>query len=325
MRTVDLYCGCGGMSLGFSNAGFQIVAAFDNWKAAVETYRYNFPDHIAHLFDLSNTNTAANLVKSARPKVIIGGPPCQDFSSAGKRDENGGRADLTIEFAKITSIISPTYFVMENVDRIIKSNTLKRAKAIYKEAGYGLTERILDASLCGAPQLRKRYFLIGELNGSDDFLSFEISKNLASRQMTLRDYFGNKLGVTCYYRHPRSYKRRGIFSIDEPSPTIRGVNRPIPPGYPGHPGDAASITEDVRPLTTQERAMIQTFPEDFKFLGGKAEQELMIGNAVPVKLAEFLGRAIMEYEKRKQAYRFAQRRRQKTHDEIGEIKWQQDH
>ena len=116
---------------------------------------------------------------------------------------------------------------------------------------------------------------------------------MSDQPTTVRDWFGDTLNTETYYRHPRSYARRGIFSIDEPSPTIRGVNRPIPTGYPGHPGDAGPISQ-TRPLTTRERASIQTFPEDFRFISSKTDTEQMIGNAVPVELAHFIARAIAE-------------------------------
>jgi len=308
MNAIDLYCGCGGLSLGFKNAGVNIVAAFDNWTPAIETYRANIDGHPAHCMDLSNPDIVVPLIGGSYPDIIIGGPPCQDFSSAGKRDENGGRADLTLVFARIVTTIKPRYFMMENVARIVKSKTLPLAKIIYREAGYGLSEFVLDASFCGVPQQRKRFFLFGELNGSDSFLDSHINKNRAPLPMTLRDYFGNSLGIEHYYRHPRSYARRAIFSINEPSPTIRGVNRPIPNGYPGHSGDTSKITSELRPLTTQERAQIQTFPKDFVFKGTKAEQELMIGNAVPVNLAYYVANALLEYHESHYDRHFRQNR-----------------
>ena len=112
--------------------------------------------------------------------------------------------------------------------------------------------------------------------------------------MSIHDYLGNKLGIEHYYRHPRSYMRRGVFSIYEPSPTIRGVNRPIPKGYKKHEGDLADISK-IRPLTTKERSLIQTFPENFVFNGTKTNLEQIIGNAVPVKLAQFVANCINEY------------------------------
>lgn len=227
--------------------------------------------------------------------MIIGGPPCQDFSSAGKRNEEGGRGDLTVCFAKIVSEIKPKWFVMENVARITQTQKLVEAKDLFKAAGYGLSQYVLDASLCGVPQKRKRFFLIGKLREMDGFMDPFIQQGLASKPMTMRDYFGNSLGLEYYYRHPRSYARRGIFSIDEPSPTIRGVNRPMPDGYQIHANDPVKSKEGIRPLTTIERSYVQTFPKDFQFIGSKTEVEQMIGNAVPVNLAKFVANAIHKY------------------------------
>lgn len=226
-----------------------------------------------------------------------GGPPCQDFSSAGKRDENGGRAELTISYAKIVTSIRPQLFIMENVDRALKSKTYKEAIKIFSDAGYHMTIAVLDASLCGAPQKRKRVVVVGSLTAPSMSIIEIYKKRQAATPMTIRDYLGDSLGVEYYYRHPRSYARRGIFSIDEPSPTIRGVNRPIPKGYAGHPGDATTIkTSNLRPLTTKERSLIQTFPREWDVSGRKSEIEQIIGNAVPVKLAEFVGKAIIEVD-----------------------------
>lgn len=293
MRTVDLFAGCGGMSLGFANAGFNIVAAFDSWYPAIEVYRQNF-QHPIFAKDLSEEDVC-DLITSFSPEMIIGGPPCQDFSSAGKRDENLGRGDLSLVFAKIIARIKPKWFVMENVDRIEKSRVLEQVLAIFKKSGYGLTSGILNASYCGVPQSRKRYFLIGEIDGEDNILSHYIKKNQANQPMTVFDYLGNDLGIEYFYRHPRSYQRRAIFSIHEPSPTIRGVNRPIPKTYKKHQGDLCDINDKLRPLTTIERSYIQTFPKTFKFLGNKSDVEQMIGNAVPVKLAEYVAHCILEY------------------------------
>lgn len=120
-------------------------------------------------------------------------------------------------------------------------------------------------------------------------------KNLAKEPLTLAEYFGDSLGFEYYYRHPRSYVRRGVFSVHEPSPTIRGVNRPMPKGYKLHAGDPVKSLEGIRPLTTEERSRVQTFPEGFVFLGNKTDREQMIGNAVPVNLARFVAQAINEY------------------------------
>lgn len=293
-KIIDLFAGCGGLTLGFQNAGFKIVAAADNWKPVLTVYRANF-NHDIYELDLNDVENCVKLFKKYEAGIIIGGPPCQDFSQAGKRDENLGRGNLTVSFAEIVSKLRPNFFVMENVDQLTKTAKFKEARKILTAAGYGMTIRLLDASLCGVPQKRKRYFVIGELGAINDFLGIYLDFNLSSKPLTLRDYFKDELGTEFYYRHPWSYMRRGIYSIDEPSPTIRGVNRPIPKGYPGHHLDATRDIKKVRPFTTVERGRIQTFPKNFKWIGGKTDVEQMIGNAVPVKLAEFVANCLLEY------------------------------
>ena len=184
---------------------------------------------------------------------------------------------------------------MENVARAQSSHAYAVAREIFKTAGYGLTEQVLTASFCGVPQSRKRFFCIGALGEPDGFLDYRLLGKLSDREMTIRDYLGDELGTEYYYRHPRNYSRRAIYSIDEPAPTMRGVNRPIPKGYPGHPKDACSVNDSVRPLSTYERARIQTFPADYRWIGSKTDQEQMIGNAVPVNLGKYVAEALLDY------------------------------
>jgi DNA (cytosine-5)-methyltransferase 1 len=297
MKTVDLFAGCGGLSLGLGRAGHEVVAAMDNWDPAIAVYRENF-EHEMLKQDLSDVASSVEAVNRFHPDLVAGGPPCQDFSSAGLQNHAGTRADLTYKYADIICSVKPKYFIMENVERIRKSHVLPEVIGQFTDAGYGLTAVILDASYCGAPQARLRFFLIGCLGAENQFLLGHLQKNLSDRPMTMRDYFGDSLGTDYYYRHPRNYNRRGVYGLDEPSATIRGVNRPIPPGYVFNPNDPQGIEmNQVRPLSADERAQIQTFPAGFKFLGPKTAQEQMIGNAVPVALGEFVGRALAEYEK----------------------------
>jgi DNA (cytosine-5)-methyltransferase 1 len=290
---IDLFCGVGGLSLGFEQAGIPISASFDYWDQALVVYNLNFA-HKAAKLDLSDVPVAVSELQKHPANMIVGGPPCQDFSHAGKRTEKD-RAELTKCFAEIVVALKPQIFVMENVDRIIKSKAWETAKIVLKSGGYGLTEKILDASFCGCPQIRKRFFCVGFLNKDDGILSPYIEKNISEKQMTVRDYFGKNIDTDYYYRHPRNYSRRAVYSIDEASPTIRGVNRPIPKGYPGHPSDPVTVSERVRPLSTSERSQIQTFPKDFVWAGNKTDIEQMIGNAVPVNLAKFVALAIIDY------------------------------
>lgn len=296
-RVVDLFSGCGGLSLGFQNAGFEIVGAFDNWEPAVEAYKRNFDHPISNL-DLGSEE-ALKVISKLRPDIIVGGPPCQDFSHAGKRNEDLGRADLTISYANIVVKVKPKFFVMENVDRALTSKRYAEAKKVLEKAGYRLIEKVLDASLCGVPQKRKRLFVIGGLKEDLSALAEDLDNCLSKEPLSVAKYFktnGIPLDVKNYYRHPRNYARRAVYSVDEPSATIRGVNRPVPANYPGHPADSAKITKSLRPLNTIERSYIQTFPVNFNFEGfSKTTLEQMIGNAVPVKLAEFVASSLMEF------------------------------
>lgn len=295
IQCIDIFSGCGGLSLGFIEAGFEIMSAYDNWEPALNVYEENF-SHTVTKLDLLKEQHAISAISKHRPELIMGGPPCQDFSSAGKRDTSLGHADLTYSFANIVCAINPEWFVMENVEQIKKSHILNDIVSKFTKNAYGLSSIILDASYCGVPQARTRFFLVGHRGDKHNQLNELFRSRLATKPMTVRDYLGDSLGVDFYYRHPRNYNRRGIFSIDEPSPTVRGVNRPVPKGYKLNSCDPRGINlEKVRPLTTIERSYIQTFPKTFKFFGTKTNLEQMIGNAVPVKLAQYIAETISMY------------------------------
>ena len=292
MRVIDLFAGCGGMSLGFGNVGFDIVAAFDNWDAAITIYESNF-SHPIYKKDLG-ADDVIQQISDLHPDIIMGGPPCQDYSIAGKR-ELGKRANLTIRFAEIVSTVKPTWVVFENVYNIERFSTVTVLKQMLSDAGYGITTQVLDASRGGVPQKRQRFFLVGKLGERDGFLDEALTSNLSNKRMTVRDYLGDTLNTEFYYMHPRSYNRRAVFSIDEPAATIRGINRPIPENYKRHHADKADICDGVRALTTRERGYIQTFPDSFKFPGAKTDVELAIGNAVPPALAMYVANCIKQY------------------------------
>lgn len=116
---------------------------------------------------------------------------------------------------------------------------------------------------------------------------------MSKDEMTVREYMVNEIGTEFFYRHPRNYQRRGIFSIDEPAPTIRGINRPIPENYEKHHNDKCNPNE-ARTLTTYEIARIQTFPKNYKWVGVKTGLERMIGNAVPVELARLIAEVVLK-------------------------------
>lgn len=293
MRVADLFAGCGGMSLGLQRAEHELVFAADRWLEAAEVYG-TLLKHQAKVMDLSDVVATASLVRRARPDIVAGGPPCQDFSAAGKRTECR-RADLTLSFAEVVVAVRPTWFVMENVPLAQASKAYARAKARFAEAGYGLTEVTLNAAYFGVPQNRKRLIVVGRQDEGDEFLVPFLEARRRDEPMTVREFVGDDLDVDVYYRHPRVWERRAIYSVDEPAATIRTVNRPIPKNYRPHPLDAA-LPRGVRHLTPWERARIQTFPKGIRFKCTNTMADEMVGNAVPVALAASIGRVIRDFE-----------------------------
>lgn len=237
MRAVELFAGAGGMSLGLKQAGFDVVAAYDSWRAAVDSYRVNLGGYVRQA-DLKDIFSIAPAIIAQRPDIIAGGPPCQDFSPAGERVE-GERAGLTRAFAMFVCIVRPRWFLMENVPQAATSQAWADARAMLVRAGYGLTETKLNASFYGVPQARKRLFVVGKLGEQDGFLESALAAARSEKPTTVREMLGDALG-DAFYLHPRHPGKRGIWSADDPAPTVRGSSRrPMPASYQPHPADAA--------------------------------------------------------------------------------------
>jgi len=156
---IDLFCGAGGLTLGFHSAGFETVAALDNWKPAVETYRANLCGRVSQ----------AEIVEDMEfppASVIVGGPPCQGFSSAGARRADDHRNSLVSVFAYLVAKSKPTAFLFENVEGFLTSgagrHTLELLEPVVA-AGYSVHLRKINAANYGVPQLRKRVIAIGGL------------------------------------------------------------------------------------------------------------------------------------------------------------------
>lgn len=162
---VDLFSGAGGMSLGFKRAGFECLAAYDNWQPAVQTYRANLGDRV---------QKCAVTLEADLPlaDVIVGGPPCQGFSSAGLRREDDKRNTLVGVFAELVSRIRPTAFVFENVEGFLTAREgaflLELLVPLY-EAGYRMHVRKINAANYGVPQHRKRVIVVGGLGWDPTF------------------------------------------------------------------------------------------------------------------------------------------------------------
>ena len=167
---VDLYCGVGGMSLGMKQAGFEVVAAFDAERIHIDTYLKNFPSCDARCVDLSKVSgkqlRAQTKIGKKPVALLFGGPPCQGFSTIGRRLPRDPRNRLLQHFARLVGELSPSYFVVENVEGLQQG---KAARALEKfvrsveERGYSVVQpmHVLDAAEFGVPQRRRRLFILG--------------------------------------------------------------------------------------------------------------------------------------------------------------------
>lgn len=294
MRAVELFCGAGGMSLGFQRAGFEVVQAYDFWEPAVATYRRNVGSHVWR-HDLKDVFTVGPMVAALRPDIIIGGPPCQDYSAAGKRIE-GDNASMTRAFAMYVSIARPRWFVMENVRQAQKSHAWADAKTMLKAAGYGLTETVVDASWYGVPQTRKRWIVIGRQGERDGFLASALVGARSERQTVVGDVLDLPQGH--FYMRPFG-NGRGVRSVAEPAPSIIRTSRERPwPKYLNnpHPEDPVPL-EEAAILTQDQVARIQGFPEDWVWGATTAKDiDQLIANALPPQLAEAIGTVILARE-----------------------------
>lgn len=284
MRVVELFCGAGGMSWGLRNAGFDVIQAYDAWDSAVATYRENVGHHVWQ-HDLNDILGVGSMISRLQPDMICGGPPCQDYSSAGRRQE-GENASMTKAFAMFVAVARPQWFLMENVAQAANAKAWAEAREILVRAGYGLTECKLDASWYGVAQSRKRLFVVGRLGERDGFLTSELIAARAEKQMTLGNLFGAECPDSIYF-HPRLKGKRGVWSSNEPAPTLRASSlRPIP--------KSKDVPEGTTVLTEDQMAQIQGFPADWKWLGNtKHDRMQLIANAVPPPMMEAIGKEIL--------------------------------
>lgn len=173
-KVLDLFCGCGGMSYGFEKAGFDILLGIDVWKDALKTYKHNHKQSEVLCADIAviTGEEVAKHIKGEKVDVIIGGPPCQGFSVAGKRVVNDERNKLYKGFVRMVSYFQPKAFIMENVPNILTIGNGIVKKTIIKnftDLGYNVTTKVLMASDYGVPQNRRRAIFVGIKNGSFDF------------------------------------------------------------------------------------------------------------------------------------------------------------
>lgn len=166
---LDLFCGCGGLSHGFIEAGYNVLAGIDHWQDALDTFSFNHVDTKAIKADLfeATPNQISQQLNTDNIDVIIGGPPCQGFSIAGKRLIDDERNQLYKSFVEFVSFFNPKAFVMENVPNIISmggGSVRDDVLEDFRKLGYEVTYDILLASDYGVPQNRRRAFFVGLKN-----------------------------------------------------------------------------------------------------------------------------------------------------------------
>lgn len=174
---VDLFSGAGGLSRGFYDAGYDVVLGVDFDDAALQTFKANHGTAEAmklDLFNHDNIDVIVNYLEERNIKldVLVGGPPCQGFSIAGPRDMNDKRNSLYVAMVKLADRLKPQAVVLENVPGMIQTNGGIGAKRIiedFKQIGYVMTPKLLYAPDYGIPQIRKRVFFVGLLNGTSEF------------------------------------------------------------------------------------------------------------------------------------------------------------
>lgn len=330
MNIVSLFAGAGGLDLGFQQAGFNVVWANEYDNEIWETYEKNHPHTIL------DKRSIVEIKESEVPECdgIIGGPPCQSWSEAGAlRGINDKRGRLFFDFIRMLEAKQPKFFLAENVSGMLlprHSEALHNIKEMFRNAGYELSFKLLDAANYNVPQDRKRVFFIGIRK--DIGVRFEFPR-IAFSKITLEQAIGNLKesvlpalqsnttnGADCKVAN-HEYMTGGFSSIfmsrnrvrswDEQSFTIQagGRHAPIHPQAP----KMKFVEQDkrifvpgkehlYRRMSVRECARIQTFPDDFIFYYEKvAAGYKMIGNAVPVQLAKFLAERIKEQIQTKSA------------------------
>lgn len=321
MDVISLFSGCGGLDRGFENAGFNVIWANDNDKNILDTYKFNHPNTEIEIGDISKilSNDIPNNISG-----LIGGPPCQSWSAAGNgKGINDPRGKLFFEYIRILEDKKPLFFLAENVKGMLSEkhkDSVELIKSLLDKAGYDVTINLVNSADYEVPQKRERVIIVGyrkDLN-----LTFTLpNKNI--KQTIVREYLediteepiSSKDNLAqpekCiipnheYFIGTYSYifmSRNRVLDWNLPSYTIQASGRQASL-HPQAP-KMVKVEKDVmkfahgskklyRRLSIRECARIQTFPDDFLFIYNNLNTGYkMIGNAVPINLAEALAKKI---------------------------------
>jgi DNA (cytosine-5)-methyltransferase 1 len=197
LTAVDLFCGAGGMTAGLSKAGFDIIGAVDYWKPAIRTYcqNFNYPAILADIRAISDKEFRSFLGLSSRQvDLLVGGPPCQGFSTRRDDGYKDDRTELIFEFARRVKSLHPRMFLMECKTGILnrQNKELKaHLEAMFLNSGYTVRSQIVNAAEYGVPQIRKRLFYYGWLKGEVHEFSFPHPDHGPESFRTVEDTIGD--------------------------------------------------------------------------------------------------------------------------------------
>ena len=314
LNVLDLFCGCGGMSKGLVDSGLNIIAGIDVWDKAIESYNKNF-DHNGYCKDLTKFSPEKfNELYNKDNKiidVIVGGPPCQSFSIAGRRDKNDPRNALFMEYVKYLNYYKPKAFVMENVIGMLSKKTESGENVIdiimeHLNKDYNCKINKLYASDFEVPQNRRRTIIIGfrkDLKIKQDgpkLIIDSVEKRVPVKNIILKKvdvdkslYLSERAIEGIRKKKEKSKKNGNGFGAQ-----FLDMNKPsytIPARYwkDGYDALVKYNDNEIRRLSILELKRIQSFPDDFILEGSKKDKIMQIGNAVASRFAYHLGKYII--------------------------------
>lgn len=342
---ISMFSGAMGLDIGLGKAGLNVVIGQDFEPSCVETIKANGHNVLGGDIRDIKPETLLELtgLHVGEPFMICGGPPCQPFSTAGKRlGINDPRGSLFMDFIRMIDYIRPRFFIMENVKGIVSAplkhvpekekikqkpgTVLDVILSEFNKLGYKTVYGILDAVNYGVPQFRERFVLIGSRDNEDIFLPipthFQMHQNPDYRWKTVGEAIKDLESNPGEYTPLSDDRKKYLHMVPEggnwrdlPQETIPvamggayesgggkvGFYRRLSYAQPSptittSPAQKATMLchpRQDRPLSIKEYARIQQFPDDWKFTGTISAQYRQIGNAVPVGLAEAIGRAVI--------------------------------
>jgi len=332
-KIVDLFSGAGGFQIGFERQGYQVMLSTDFDEDCEKVHKINRPNVPflkADIHDLNDNILNQYISEDCNIDVLIGGPPCQGFSTIGKRissdpskrHEADPRNTLFQEYIRILTKLKPKFFVMENVEGLLTRDggrIFEEIKRKFKETGYAFNYVILNAADYGVPQIRNRVFFYGNRLGIDMHPPVPTHGSTTNiPHNTVGVAIGDLASIECDTSKNHVPLKHGPINIQRYSLIPEGGRLPednLPPELyrknfgntfkrlhrekpsltmvPGH--NAFPIHPWLnRSLTVREAARLQSFPDEYIFAGPRQKQCMQVGNAVPPLLAEAWAKYLKE-------------------------------